>query len=90
MQPVKLAVHHVNIHLETRAKHARWIADSVLSIHAEVLANDVHHVTASIGITIYPDCAPDSESLLRYADFAMFDAKKSGPNQIRVYRAGTG
>ena len=35
-------------------------------------------VTASIGISIYPDHGQDAESLVHRADIAMYAAKKSG------------
>ncbi|MES2072126.1 MAG: PAS domain S-box protein [Pseudomonadota bacterium] len=45
------------------------------------LAKHKAFVTASIGITIYPDDATRVEDLLRYADQAMYVAKKSGRNR---------
>ncbi|NIB39115.1 EAL domain-containing protein [Pseudomaricurvus alkylphenolicus] len=42
-------------------------------------------VGASIGIVIYPDCADDTEALLRFADTAMYQAKKSGRNCYRLF-----
>ncbi|MCW8889766.1 MAG: EAL domain-containing protein [Sedimenticola sp.] len=38
-------------------------------------------VTTSIGVAIYPDCAENSEGLLRCADIAMYRAKKEGRNR---------
>jgi diguanylate cyclase (GGDEF)-like protein len=40
-------------------------------------------VTTSIGIAVYPDSGTDSESLLRAADAAMYEAKAEGR---RIYR----
>lgn len=42
---------------------------------------------ASIGITFYPDDASDSETLLRYADLAMYDAKAEGRGNFKFYCA---
>jgi diguanylate cyclase (GGDEF)-like protein/PAS domain S-box-containing protein len=36
------------------------------------------HITASIGISIYPDHGKNAESLIHGADLAMYEAKKSG------------
>jgi diguanylate cyclase (GGDEF)-like protein/PAS domain S-box-containing protein len=36
------------------------------------------HVTASIGIATYPEDGTDCETLIRRADFAMYDAKDNG------------
>lgn len=42
---------------------------------------------ASIGIAFYPDDASDSETLLRYADLAMYDAKANGRGNFKLYCA---
>ena len=42
-------------------------------------------VTASIGISIFPDDAADAPALLKYADTAMYAAKQSGKNTWRFY-----
>ncbi|MBW8366565.1 MAG: EAL domain-containing protein [Arenimonas sp.] len=44
-------------------------------------------VTASIGITIYPDDAQDATTLLRYADMAMYRAKQSGRDAACFFTA---
>ena len=43
------------------------------------------HVSASIGVAIYPDLDADGNTLLRYADQAMYKAKQSGRNRIRFF-----
>lgn len=45
------------------------------------------HVSASIGITLYPLDEGDAESLIRNADTAMYHAKESGRNTFRLYTA---
>ena len=45
-----------------------------------------HHVSASIGICLYPDDASDGSKLLRHADSAMYRVKRSGKNGIQRYR----
>ena len=39
----------------------------------------------SIGVSRYPDDAHDAETLLRHADMAMYQAKRSGPGGYRFY-----
>jgi diguanylate cyclase (GGDEF)-like protein/PAS domain S-box-containing protein len=43
------------------------------------------HVTASLGITIYPFDERDAQGLLRNADVAMYHAKASGKNNYQFY-----
>jgi diguanylate cyclase (GGDEF)-like protein/PAS domain S-box-containing protein len=43
------------------------------------------YISASIGITVYPDDAEDSNSLIKNADQAMYEAKKLGRNQYAFY-----
>ena len=50
----------------------------------EVTGNQIH-VTFSIGISIYPDDARDIETMLRNADTAMYQAKKTGRNHYHLY-----
>lgn len=44
------------------------------------------YLSASIGVTIFPDDATDSISLLKNADQAMYSAKYSGGNSIRYFQ----
>lgn len=39
-----------------------------------------YYISASIGVTIYPDDSSDSDALIRYADQAMYAAKANGRN----------
>ncbi|QTE30121.1 putative bifunctional diguanylate cyclase/phosphodiesterase [Pengzhenrongella sicca] len=42
-------------------------------------------MTASIGITLHPDDATDPETLIKYADTAMYQAKQAGRNAFRFF-----
>jgi diguanylate cyclase (GGDEF)-like protein/PAS domain S-box-containing protein len=42
-------------------------------------------VNASIGVSVYPDDAPDSETLLKHADAAMYRAKDAGRDCYALY-----
>jgi diguanylate cyclase (GGDEF)-like protein len=53
----------------------------------EPLCVDDHEVRvgASIGIAMFPDAAADMPSLMRHADAAMYEAKRSGGG-VRIFR----
>ena len=44
------------------------------------------HITASIGIVTYPDDGMDPETLMKHADFAMYDAKESGRDNYQWFK----
>ena len=44
------------------------------------------HVTASIGVVIFPDDGKDAETLLKNADFAMYHAKECGRGNYQFFR----
>jgi diguanylate cyclase (GGDEF)-like protein len=45
-------------------------------------------VTASIGISVFPDDAADASSLMKHADTAMYAAKQKGKNAYAFYSSG--
>ncbi|MEP6485215.1 MAG: EAL domain-containing protein [Rudaea sp.] len=45
------------------------------------------HITASIGVSFYPDDATTAERLLKHADVAMYSAKGLGRNNFQTYVA---
>ena len=45
------------------------------------------YVTASVGITVFPDDANDHETLIKYADTAMYRAKLAGRDTFRFFTA---
>ena len=66
------------------------IADKILRHLAEPLWIDEREIllTASLGGSLYPRDGFDGETLIRYADMAMYQAKKSGRNRFALYDAG--
>ena len=44
-------------------------------------------VSASLGVALYPDNATDPETLLQYADAAMYEAKKLGKNRYQFFNS---
>lgn len=49
------------------------------------LAENITHVTSSIGISVYPDDAKNANALLKSADIAMYRAKDLGRNGYQFY-----
>lgn len=47
--------------------------------------NNVLHTTMSIGVAIYPKDGKDTNTLLKHADTAMYEAKKDGKNKYAFY-----
>jgi len=45
-------------------------------------------LTASIGIAMFPHHASHAETLLRYADIAMYQAKYTGRDSYRLFNSG--
>lgn len=68
---------------------AAAIADKILLALRTPHRIDEHHLhlTASIGIAIYPDDGTDAETLLKNADFAMYHAKDSGRDNYQFFTA---
>lgn len=59
---------------------------TVLDAPHHLLNQDVH-TGGSIGLAFYPDDTQDSESILRYADMAMYQAKEAGRGAYACYSA---
>ena len=74
---------------EARPKEASESARRLLDTfrHPHLVAGQELHVTASIGIAIYPGDGDDAETLLQNADTAMYKAKGRGRNIFQFYTA---
>jgi diguanylate cyclase (GGDEF)-like protein len=55
-----------------------------LSAHFQLAGHSVQ-ISASIGVSIYPDDSVDQDTLIRYADNAMYHAKAMGKNNFQFY-----
>jgi diguanylate cyclase (GGDEF)-like protein/PAS domain S-box-containing protein len=56
--------------------------------HPETLGDHVLHVSASVGVTFYPQTESlDADQLLRQADQAMYQAKLAGKNRYHIFDA---
>jgi diguanylate cyclase (GGDEF)-like protein/PAS domain S-box-containing protein len=68
-------------------REAATVAHKLLSsaIKPMVLLGQECRVTASIGISIYPQDGLDEQSLMKNADIAMYFAKEAGKNNYQFY-----
>jgi diguanylate cyclase (GGDEF)-like protein len=68
-------------------KEVGIVAQKLLSAtaHPFLLAGLEFRVTASIGVSAYPQDGLDEETLTKHADIAMYQAKEDGKNTFRCY-----
>jgi diguanylate cyclase (GGDEF)-like protein/PAS domain S-box-containing protein len=69
---------------EDAATTARRILESVAELHS-ISGHDLH-VTASIGLSVYPDDGADAETLIKNADTAMYQTKENGRQSYQFFR----
>lgn len=73
-------------------EQCRLVLDRVLHVVAQPIVVDEHEleVSASIGLTLYPQDDEDADLLLRHADQAMYVAKETGKNRYHLFDAEGG
>lgn len=61
-------------------------SDSLYTIGDAILESlNIEGINASGGIAVYPDNTTESEDLVKFADLAMYDAKKAGKNRVFMF-----
>jgi diguanylate cyclase (GGDEF)-like protein/PAS domain S-box-containing protein len=73
-------------HAEDAASVAGKILQAVAEPHR--INAQVVTVTASLGVTLFPDHGRDADTLIMNADAAMYDAKRAGLGQYRIFDVG--
>ena len=71
-----------------QAEDAAVTARRMLEAVAQPHSIDHHdlHVTASIGVSIYPDDGLDADTLIKNADTAMYQAKENGRRSFQFFK----
>ncbi|OQX50307.1 MAG: GGDEF domain-containing protein [Epsilonproteobacteria bacterium 4484_20] len=66
---------------------ASLLAEKILAVLQKPMYIDEYtlYISGSIGISLYPQDATDADSLLKYADTAMYKAKENGRNTFQFY-----
>lgn len=74
-------------HAIEAAAQAEFIGKKILRLLNQPyqLAMHEHHNTSSIGITLFSDQISGVDEILKQADIAMYQAKKSGRNALRFF-----
>jgi diguanylate cyclase (GGDEF)-like protein len=70
------------------AEHAAATATRLLQAVALAHSIDGHdlHITASLGVSVYPDDGLDAEALIKNADTAMYQAKDNGRQTYQFFK----
>jgi diguanylate cyclase (GGDEF)-like protein/PAS domain S-box-containing protein len=73
----------------TDLSHVSQVARQVLTslVKEYPLDGQLIHITASIGISTFPEDGRDEFSLMKHADVAMYRAKEGGKNNFQFYSA---
>jgi diguanylate cyclase (GGDEF)-like protein/PAS domain S-box-containing protein len=71
-------------HPEDAAITATRMLHDIAGAHS--IDNQDLHVTASIGVSVYPDDGPDAETLIKNADTAMYQAKENGRQSYQFFK----
>jgi diguanylate cyclase (GGDEF)-like protein len=71
-----------------QSEDAAITARRMLQTVAESHSIDQHdlHVTASIGVSVFPDDGKDAETLIKNADMAMYQAKENGRQSYQFFK----
>ena len=73
---------------EAQAESAAIAAEKIVQSLAQAHHIDEHelYITTSIGISLYPDDGSDADTLIKYADTAMYHAKGQGRNHYQFFQ----
>jgi diguanylate cyclase (GGDEF)-like protein len=69
---------------DSAARRAEDIRLAIAALRLSHAGKPLGRITASFGIALFPDHAPDTDGLLRAADVALYAAKGAGRNRVIV------
>jgi len=75
--------------LEIGVERAETIRRDIAALRLELGGQALGNVTTSFGVAAYPEHAGDAEALLRAADAALYEAKRTGRNRVVACSAST-
>jgi diguanylate cyclase (GGDEF)-like protein/PAS domain S-box-containing protein len=77
---------------DTAAASAQLAAERIASAleRPYEISDAEFHIGASIGVALFPEHADDAEELLKRADAAMYQAKRTGSGSVAVYQQEEG
>ena len=73
--------------LEVAVERAERIRRGIAAVRLDYGGRPLDAVTSSFGVAMFPQHAGDAEALLRVADEALYEAKKTGRNRVVVSQA---
>lgn len=71
------------LRIETIAQHIIQALNKAFKLDEHKVID--HHISASVGIVIYPEDGADLESLMKHVDQAMYAAKLNGRNRFNYF-----
>lgn len=82
-----MVLDHLSANPDTALSQARDVGDQILASVAKPLEafGSAKDISTSVGIVLYQDANIPSSELMRMADIAMYDAKKSGKNCLSIF-----
>lgn len=73
--------------LEDVQRRSEALRTSARDMRLEYRGRRIGPISISLGIAMFPESGDDPETLIRCADYAMYDAKRAGRDKVMAYAA---
>jgi len=76
---------------QANAPQAQMVADHILELIRQypfMVGGHPLHITASVGIALFPEHGATGDAVLAHADLAVYQAKEQGRNGVALYQQG--